>query len=286
MSKPYGGEDFQRDIIEVGHILNENPGMDIFTAMRVLGDKQQLEENIANSNDEYHDENHNYKTDDRRLYMAFDVNWDDTNSELDVNQYTRIAVTPADYYDNKKQWFGGWLGPILTNVLYSLDFGEYGGCTWLARKQLSVTDIVEAFKKIGWDVLYLPESTRYETWAEAFEHLDESDDDGYADEWHYKNGDYKTDDKRLYFEFDVDEDDVDCEDGLDSEEINNYTRIAITPADFYDKHDVKRPVMVFTIPVYIGHENIIQDLITLLCEKLKWSLEVIDELYKRENQKV
>ena len=44
MSKPYGGEDFQRDIIEVGHILNENPGMDIFTAMRVLGDKQQLEE--------------------------------------------------------------------------------------------------------------------------------------------------------------------------------------------------------------------------------------------------
>jgi hypothetical protein len=27
-------------------------------------------------------------------------------------------------------------------------------------------------------------------------------------------------------------------------------------------------------------------LITLLCEKLKWNLEVIDELYKRENQKV
>ena len=44
--------------------------------------------------------------------------------------------------------------------------------------------------------------------------------------------------------------------------------------------------MVFTIPVYIGHENIIQDLITLLCEKLKWTLEVINELYKTENQKV
>jgi hypothetical protein len=27
-------------------------------------------------------------------------------------------------------------------------------------------------------------------------------------------------------------------------------------------------------------------LITLLCEKLKWNIEVIDELYKRENQKV
>jgi hypothetical protein len=27
-------------------------------------------------------------------------------------------------------------------------------------------------------------------------------------------------------------------------------------------------------------------LITLLCEKLKWTLEVVDELYKRENQKV
>ena len=44
--------------------------------------------------------------------------------------------------------------------------------------------------------------------------------------------------------------------------------------------------MVFTIPVYIGHENIIQDLIVLLCEKLNWDLTVIDELYKRENQKV
>jgi hypothetical protein len=59
-----------------------------------------------------------------------------------------------------------------------------------------------------------------------------------------------------------------------------------TIADFYDKHNVIRPVMVFTIPVYIGHENIIQDLITILCEKLKWDLEVIDELYRRENQKV
>jgi hypothetical protein len=27
-------------------------------------------------------------------------------------------------------------------------------------------------------------------------------------------------------------------------------------------------------------------LITLLCEKLKWNLEVVEELYKRENQKV
>jgi hypothetical protein len=27
-------------------------------------------------------------------------------------------------------------------------------------------------------------------------------------------------------------------------------------------------------------------LITLLCEKLEWNLTVIDELYKRENQKV
>jgi hypothetical protein len=27
-------------------------------------------------------------------------------------------------------------------------------------------------------------------------------------------------------------------------------------------------------------------LITLLCDKLKWNLEVVEELYKRENQKV
>jgi hypothetical protein len=27
-------------------------------------------------------------------------------------------------------------------------------------------------------------------------------------------------------------------------------------------------------------------LITLLCEKLQWNLEMVDELYKRENQKV
>ena len=67
---------------------------------------------------------------------------------------------------------------------------------------------------------------------------------------------------------------------------NLYLQFIQTIADFYDKHGVKRPVMVFTIPVYIGHENIIQDLIILLCEKLKWNLEVIEELYKRENQKV
>ena len=65
-----------------------------------------------------------------------------------------------------------------------------------------------------------------------------------------------------------------------------YLQFIQTIADFYDKYDQKRPVMVFTIPVYIGHENIIQDLITLLCEKLQRNLEVIDELYKRENQKV
>ena len=67
---------------------------------------------------------------------------------------------------------------------------------------------------------------------------------------------------------------------------NLYLQFIQTIADFYDQHDEKRPVMVFTIPVYIWHENIIQDLITLLCEKLKWNLEVVDELYKRENQKV
>ena len=67
---------------------------------------------------------------------------------------------------------------------------------------------------------------------------------------------------------------------------NLYLQFIQTIADFFDKHDVQKPVMVFTIPVYIGHENIIQDLITLLCEKLKWNLTVIDELYKRENQKV
>jgi hypothetical protein len=27
-------------------------------------------------------------------------------------------------------------------------------------------------------------------------------------------------------------------------------------------------------------------LIILLCEKLRWNLEVVEELYKRENQKV
>ncbi|MBQ5945401.1 hypothetical protein IJL65_03245 [bacterium] len=67
---------------------------------------------------------------------------------------------------------------------------------------------------------------------------------------------------------------------------NLYLQFIQTIADFFDKHDAQRPVMVFTIPVYIGHENIIQDLITLLCEKLEWNLTVIDELYKRENQKV
>ena len=67
---------------------------------------------------------------------------------------------------------------------------------------------------------------------------------------------------------------------------NLYLQFIQTIADFFDRHDAKRPVMVFTIPVYIGHENMIQDLIVLLCEKLEWDLEVIDELYKRENQKV
>lgn len=67
---------------------------------------------------------------------------------------------------------------------------------------------------------------------------------------------------------------------------NLYLQFIQTIADFFDKHNKERPVMVFTIPVYMGHENVIQDLITLLAEKLNWSLTVIDELYKRENQRV
>jgi len=67
---------------------------------------------------------------------------------------------------------------------------------------------------------------------------------------------------------------------------NLYLQFIQTITDFFDKHNKERPVMVFTIPVYMGHENVIQDLITLLAEKLNRNLTVIDELYKRENQKV
>jgi hypothetical protein len=44
--------------------------------------------------------------------------------------------------------------------------------------------------------------------------------------------------------------------------------------------------MVFTIPIYIGQENSIEEQIFSLTSQLWRKMETPDEVYKRENQKV
>ena len=63
---------------------------------------------------------------------------------------------------------------------------------------------------------------------------------------------------------------------------NLYLQFIQTITDFFPK----KPPMVFTIPIYINQENTIEQHITDLTEKLGWKMESIDEIYKRENQKV
>jgi hypothetical protein len=44
--------------------------------------------------------------------------------------------------------------------------------------------------------------------------------------------------------------------------------------------------MVFTIPFYIGQENTIEPQISALAEQSGRTMNTVDEIYKRENQKV
>ena len=63
---------------------------------------------------------------------------------------------------------------------------------------------------------------------------------------------------------------------------NLYLQFIQTITDFFPK---KIP-MVFTIPIYIDQENTIEQYITDLTQKLWRKMESIDEIYKREKQKV
>lgn len=64
---------------------------------------------------------------------------------------------------------------------------------------------------------------------------------------------------------------------------NLYLQFIQTITNFFGE---KRPPMVFTIPIYIGHENSIEEHITTLTEKLGRKIESIEEPYKREQHKV
>jgi tRNA G10 N-methylase Trm11 len=65
---------------------------------------------------------------------------------------------------------------------------------------------------------------------------------------------------------------------------NLYLQFIQTITDFFPKD--KKPVMVFTIPEYIGQENSIEEQISTLSAQLGRKMETLDEVYKRENQKV
>lgn len=65
---------------------------------------------------------------------------------------------------------------------------------------------------------------------------------------------------------------------------NLYLQFIQTITDFFPKD--KRPPMVFTIPFYIGQENTIDQHIKELTTKLWWNMESLEEVYKRENQKI
>jgi hypothetical protein len=57
-----------------------------------------------------------------------------------------------------------------------------------------------------------------------------------------------------------------------------------TITDFFPKD--QRPPMVFTIPYYINQENTIESQIASFVQQSDWKMETINEVYKRENQKV
>lgn len=65
---------------------------------------------------------------------------------------------------------------------------------------------------------------------------------------------------------------------------NLYLQFIQTITEFFPKD--KKPVMVFTIPEYIGQENTIAEQITTLASELWRKMESLDEVYKRETQKV
>ena len=48
----------------------------------------------------------------------------------------------------------------------------------------------------------------------------------------------------------------------------------------------KKPVMVFTIPWYLGYENLLKKAIIELCEQVGFRFSSLQELYKREQHKV
>ncbi|PZM87097.1 MAG: hypothetical protein DLD55_03100 [candidate division SR1 bacterium] len=48
----------------------------------------------------------------------------------------------------------------------------------------------------------------------------------------------------------------------------------------------KKPVMVFTIPWYLGYENLLEKAIIELCEQVGFRFSSLQELYKREQHKV
>ncbi|MDR2189644.1 MAG: hypothetical protein LBP53_00100 [Candidatus Peribacteria bacterium] len=65
---------------------------------------------------------------------------------------------------------------------------------------------------------------------------------------------------------------------------NLYLQFIQTITDFFPQKD--KPTMVFSIPYYIGQENSIEEQILFLTQNLGWKMETINEVYKREQQKV
>lgn len=48
----------------------------------------------------------------------------------------------------------------------------------------------------------------------------------------------------------------------------------------------EKPIMVFTIPIYLGHENLIENAIMHTAHHFWFNISAIDELYKRDQHKV
>lgn len=124
-----------------------------------------------NYEDEYHYKNGDYKTDDKRLYFDFDVDEDDSKCE-DIHNYTRISITPADFYDNTGDYFDDWFGPTIIDVLAELDFDENYECVWSCWRKVTADELKEAFAKIGWKLTEFPNKPVYRDWYEAYEHYE------------------------------------------------------------------------------------------------------------------
>lgn len=109
--------------------------------------------------DEYHDKQGNYITDRKELYYMFDEHDDSIDGP-----YTCILITPADYYDEYEEFFEGYLGPQLDDILTDFDFNEIVEATYETYSTVSATQIEEAFKKIGWKAIYMPDEEKRENW--------------------------------------------------------------------------------------------------------------------------